>query len=189
MEAARTLSMSVEEFLTWAEPRPERWELVDGVPVAMSPERVAHVRTKARLARAFEDGLREAGAGCEFLGDGIAVQIDPTTAFQPDGLVYCGERAAGELTLIPNPVIVVEVLSPSNALRDLRDKLLGYFRVPSICHYLIVDPDKPLVIHHSRGGGGEIITRLVSSGRIDLDPPGLSMAVDAFFEPPESPAT
>jgi Uma2 family endonuclease len=46
----------------------------------------------------------------------------------------------------------------------LRDKLQGYFRVPSIQHYLIVDPDKRLFIYHARGEADAVATRIVSEG-------------------------
>jgi Uma2 family endonuclease len=74
-------------------------------------------------------------------------------------------------------------LSPSNALLDLRDKLQGYFRVPSIHHYLIVDPDKRLVIHQARARDEAVSTRIIKDGDIRLDPPGLTVPVDDFFEP------
>jgi Uma2 family endonuclease len=78
-------------------------------------------------------------------------------------------------------MIVVEVLSPSNALKDLRDKFVGYFRVASIQHYLIVDPDKRLLIHHARGAGDVVNTRIVNEGSLLLDPPGLTLAVSELF--------
>jgi Uma2 family endonuclease len=83
---------------------------------------------------------------------------------------------------VPNPIVVVEVLSPSNAMKNLRDKLVGYFMVPSIRHHLIVDPDNGLVIHHARGSGDAIATRILNDGSsLNLDPPGLEMAVAEFF--------
>jgi Uma2 family endonuclease len=41
---------------------------------------------------------------------------------------------------VDNPVVVVEVLSPSTARMDGTTKLNGHFKVPSIQHYPIVDP-------------------------------------------------
>ena len=67
-------------------------------------------------------------------------------------------------------------------MTDLRDKLGGYFTVASVRHYLIVDPDKQMVIHHARGTGDVLQTRLVSAGQIHLDPPGLGVAIESFFE-------
>lgn len=44
-------------------------------------------------------------------------------------------------------------------------------------HYLIADPDKPLLIVHSRAAGGALATRLIadSAARLTLDPPGLDV--------------
>ena len=75
----------------------------------------------------------------------------PETVTSPMFWSIAARPIAGDALEVPNPVVVVEVLSPGNALADLRDKLQGYFRVASIHHYLIIDPDKRLVIHHTRG--------------------------------------
>jgi Uma2 family endonuclease len=181
MTALRKQDMSVDEFLAWAERQPGRWELVDGVPTAMSPERVIHGDTKYRLARALDVAIAMANAPCRFVLDSAAVRIDQRTLYQPDALVYCGEPVAGDALEIPNPVIVCEVLSPGNAMTDLRDKLQGYFRVASVMHYLIVDPDKRIVIHHARGTGDVVVTRIVSEGTLRLDPPGIEFAAGELF--------
>jgi Uma2 family endonuclease len=119
---------------------------------------------------------------CRFVLDSAAVRIDAKNTYQPDVLVYCGEVVSGDAVEIPNPVGVVEVLSPGNAMTDLRDKLQGYFLVASVQHYLILDPDKRLVIHHARGQG-DLVTRIVADGALTLNPPGLSLAVADFFAP------
>jgi Uma2 family endonuclease len=181
MVALRKERMTVNEFLPWAKQQPERWELLDGVPVAMSPERVIHGDTKYRAARAFDDAIAKARVPCRFVLDSAAVRVDARNSYQPDLLVYCGESISGDAIEVPNPVVVVEVLSPGNAITDLRDKLQGYFRIPSIGHYLVIDPDKRLVIHHTRGRDDVIGTRIVTSGPITLDPPGLALMVTDFF--------
>ena len=181
MPALRKPLMSVDEFLPWAERQPERWELFDGVAVSMSPERVIHGDTKYRLARAFDSAIATAGVPCRFVLDSAAVRIDAKNSYQPDLFVYCGGPVSGDAVMVANPVVVAEVLSPGNAIRDLRDKLQGYFLVPSVQHYLVVDPDKRLVIHHARGRGDEIATRIVNDGDLVLDPPGLTIAVSGIF--------
>ena len=181
MTALRKAEMTVDEFLAWAEQQPDHWELFDGVPVAMAPERVVHGRTKYRVARAFDEAIATAGVQCECVLDSAAVRIDARSSYQPDAMVYCGEPISGDALVVPGPVIVVEVLSPGNALKDLRDKLQGYFRVPSIQHYLIVDPDKRLVMHHARGERDVVATRIVDEGSITLNPPGLTLPVEALF--------
>jgi Uma2 family endonuclease len=181
MTALRKQLMTTDEFLAWAERQGEQWELLDGVPVAMSPERVIHGEVKYRIARALDDAIAKSGIPCRFVLDSAAVRIDARSLYQPDALVYCGKPVPGDAIEIPNPVVVFEVLSPSNAATDLRDKLQGYFRVPSVQHYVIVDPDKRLVLHHARTHGNAVVTRIVSEGELRLDPPGVAIAVASLF--------
>jgi Uma2 family endonuclease len=147
----------------------------------MSPERVAHGDVKYRVARALDIAIAKAGGPCRFVLDSAAVRIDQKSLYQPDALVYRGEPISGDVLEIPNPVVVFEVLSPGNAVTGLRDKLQGYFRVASIAHYLIVDPDKRIVIHHARGTGGVVAARLVGEGMVRLDPPGIEIGVGELF--------
>jgi Uma2 family endonuclease len=174
--------MTVEEFVDWAMAQPEgRYELVDGEVVAMAPERVAHARLKARIWRALEDAITERGLPCEALPDGMTVKIDARTAYEPDAQVHCGERLPDQTVIVPAAVIVVEVLSPRTTSRDVGAKLADYFRVPSIRHYLIVRTDRPTVIHHRRGDGELIETRIVTTGAVELDPPGITLDLERLY--------
>lgn len=111
----------------------------------------------------------------------MTVRIDKDTAHEPDALVYCGEKVEPSALEIPNPVIVVEVLSPSTRHIDASAKLAGYFSRPSVMHYVIVDPDQTLVIHHARAAEGAIHTRILRDGILQLDPPGMEVAVAAMY--------
>ena len=112
-----------------------------------------------------------------------AVRIDARTIFEPDASVVCGPRRPDETIAIDNPVIVVEVLSPSTAAVDHGRKLSGYFSLPSVQHYLILDPDRHVAIHHKHGASDAIETRVLTSGVARLDPPGFEVAVEALFAP------
>ena len=176
--------MSVDEFFTWAEGREGRWELHDGRPVAMSPERVLHAETKGAVFLALKAAIERAGAPCRAVPDGAAVRIAARTSFEPDATVYCGPRLAPDAIEIPDPIIVVEVLSPSTEGRDHRAKLKGYFSLPSVQHYLILDPDTRTLIHHKRGQGDIIETRILGEGVLRLDPPGIETPVGEMFPSP-----
>jgi len=80
------------------------------------------------------------------------------------------------------PLIVVEA-SPSSERVDTETKLVDYFSVASICHYLIVLPEQGVVVHHRREDGGTIETRIVREGDIALTPPGMTVPVAALLEP------
>lgn len=174
--------MSVDDFLVWAETKPERWELYDGVPIAMSPERVRHGEAKGAAFLALRGAIRAAGVPCRALPDSAGVRINERTCYQPDALVYCGERLPGDAIEVPNPVIVVEVTSPGSVRKDTGLKLAGYFFVPSMRHYLIVDPVERVMIHHQRGEDERIQTRIARDGMIALDP--LTVGVNDLFGPP-----
>ena len=175
--------MTSDEFIAWAMEQPdgERYELAAGEVVAMSPERLSHARVKHRIARMMEDAIASKGLRCEALPDGVAVEVDEHTIYEPDALVRCGEPLAGDMVKLSDPVIVVEVLSPSTRARDAAAKLEDYFRLPSVRHYLIVKTESRSVIHHGRDGAGEIRTRILRGGSLELDPPGITVTVESFF--------
>lgn len=184
MSAHPKARMTVDEFLAWADGRPGRYELLDGEIFGMSPQRAGHTRTKFRVQNALDQAIRAAGLPCEMLPDGMTVQLDNATAYEPDALVQCGERLPDDAVQASQPIIVVEVLSPSTGRIDTGQKLDGYFRVPSVMHYLIVNPIRSLIIHHRRGVDDVIETRIISSGTLDLTPPGLTFSVaDVFHRP------
>jgi Uma2 family endonuclease len=174
-------NMTVDEFLAWSEHRDERWELFEGVPAAMAPERIEHTEIKFTAATALAGAIRRAKIPCQALPDGATIRISKRTAYKPDALVRCGPRLPRGSLEVPDPVVVLEVLSPSSAARDYGEKVDGYFSVPSIQHYLILAPDQRKVVHCRRGRGDVIERRLVSSGAIHLDPPGLEVDVEAML--------
>jgi Uma2 family endonuclease len=128
----------------------------------------------------LDQAIRRAGLDCEALADGITIEVDAETDYEPDAVVNCGPKLGPDDIAATNPVVVVEVLSPSSQSVDTSDKLADYFRVPSIQHYLIVRARRPEIIHHWRSGS-EIISRVVNVGTIRLDPPGISIAVTDVY--------
>jgi Uma2 family endonuclease len=75
------------------------------------------------------------------------------------------------------------VLSPSTARTDATTKLNGYFKVGSIQHYLIVDPQRRTITHHKRGSGAGVKTRIVRKGALSLKPPGIKIGLADVFGP------
>jgi Uma2 family endonuclease len=174
--------LTVDEFLLWADGREGKWELLDGSPAAMAPERVRHTQTKTEAAFALREAARRAGAPCRAFAEGIMLRISEERAFVPDALVVCPPPPPDAVT-IDNPLIVVEALSASTAALDHGVKLEGYFSLASLAHYLILDPDRRVVVHHARGNGGVIETRILHVGALRLTPPGLELDVRDLFGP------
>jgi Uma2 family endonuclease len=179
--------LKVPEFLEWAETRSAgRYELVDGLIVGMAPERAAHNLAKMVAWRVLADAVQRSGLTCTAYGDGMTVIIDESTAREPDALVQCGKPIDADSMVADQPIIVVEVLSPSSERADTGEKLAEYFSLQTVRHYLIVNPLRHLVIHHVRTDAGRIETAIVASGEIELVPPGIRFAVTELFGP--SPA-
>jgi Uma2 family endonuclease len=153
-------------------------------PLSPCPERVAHTETKGEAYSALENAIAVARAPCRALTEGAAVRIDAGTVFEPDVLVYCGPRLPADSLEVPSPVIVVEAPSPGAAARDHGAKLEGYFSLPSVMHYLLLDADRGRVVHHKRGRDDILETRIWRDGVLRLDPPGLEVAVVNLFAPP-----
>ncbi len=198
MTAISKQKMTVTDFLNWVDALPTdcRYELDHGVPVAMAPGTAQHVRAIMAIANAISVAIGSTQVSCEVFVKGPGVLVDENSAYIPDVSVNCGEGLEDNARFLSNPIvlievlspsttrvplIVVEVLSPSTEGLDKAGKLADYFSIPSIAHYLIVDLKRRYVAHHSRGEGGMIPTRIVREGSIALDPPGITIAMADTF--------
>ena len=182
MEKARQTEFTADEFIVWAaEQTTGRYELADGIAFAMAPERVGHARAKADAMIALRAAIKARSLACEALPDGVSVRIDERTVYEPDVLVRCGPRAPGDAIEVLDPVIVVEVVSPSSRGIDSGVKLTGYFKLPSVRHYLVLNTDSRVVVHHHRNEEGGINVRVLHDGPLALDPPGLMIEIGDVF--------
>ena len=173
--------MTSNDFIAWAMEQPEtkHYELFDGEILALAPERSAYALTKAHVWRRLTEAIEAGGLPCQAYPDGMAVTVDEHSVYEPDALVRCGPPLAPDAIKLSDPIIVVEVLSPSTSARDVGAKLVGYFQLPSLRHYLIVRHENRTIVHHERSDDGVIVTRIVREGPILLDPPGITLT-DCF---------
>jgi Uma2 family endonuclease len=176
--------MKVAEFLAWAEAQPQgRYELVNGEVVVMAPERVRHNLVKAAVFRALDNAVRAARLPCTVFTDGVGIVINENTVREPDASVQCGGKLNLDAMTIDAPLIVAEVASPSRERLDTLGKLVEYFSVQSIRHYLVVLPEQDVVVHYRRSDGEAIDKRIGRDGVIDLTPPGMTVSVADLLGP------
>ena len=177
-DPARLPRMTSDEFIAWAmqQPKGKRHELAQGEIVAMAPERSIHARTKGLIYRRLAEAVEAAGLPCTVYPDGMAVVVDKDTTYEPDVMLRCGEELDDDAVKVFDPMVVVEVVSPSSKSIDVGEKLADYFRLPSLRHYLIVRTRTRTLIHHARDEDGTITTRIVRDGTVlQLDPPGIAL--------------
>jgi Uma2 family endonuclease len=174
--------MTREEYRAWAEQQSShRFERIEGVVVAMSPERAAHNLRKGSARDALRAAVQRSGLSCQVFGDGMTIEVGDSD-YEPDAVLRCGgARLPSNALAVPDPLVIVEILLPttSGVARGL--KLRDYFRVPTLQHYLIVWPETPRIVRHSRRPGGNVATKIFTSGEIVLDPPGLTLAFADFY--------
>jgi Uma2 family endonuclease len=174
--------MSREAFLTWVDQQPSgRFERIDGIVVAIAPERASHNLRKGAVRDALRRAVRDAGlTSCQIFGDGMTVQVE-NSDFEPDALLRCGPIVPGDATQVPDPLILVEVISPDSGTRDRATKLRAYFRLSSVQHYLIVWPEEQRIVHHARLPNDDVATQVFVAGEIRLDPPGITIGVEEIY--------
>jgi Uma2 family endonuclease len=131
---------------------------------------------------ALRRAIAAKGHSCQAFPDGMSVRVDDRTVYEPDALLRCGPPLPGDAVEVGDPVVVVEVVSPSSRGVDRGVKLAGYFSLPSVRHYLIVDTEKRVIIHHRRDEEGQIGVRILHDGTLALDPPGLEIDVSDTFD-------
>jgi Uma2 family endonuclease len=120
----------------------DRWELIDGVPYAMSPSPLPkHQRIAGLLNMEFELALRTSKCKCSVYQP-IDYKISDDTILQPDLMIVC--KPISKVFLDFPPALVVEILSPSTAMKDRNNKF-NIYQQQHIPYYLMVDIEKEAV--------------------------------------------
>ncbi len=123
-----------------------RWELIEGHPIAMSPLPVPkHQGLTIEIASLFLVALKKNGCKNCKVYDPIDYKINDDTIIQPDILIVCDKIKKKYLDFAPS--LVVEVLSPSTAIRDKNIKYKIYQK-QGVKYYLIVDADAKKIETH-----------------------------------------
>jgi Uma2 family endonuclease len=140
MEAAVRIPsiMTVSEFLAWDAPSDPPWQLVDGEPRAMAPASRTHNSIQGELGRLIGNHLLERASPCSVLPtSGVVPRVRSESNFRiPDLAVTCSPYQEEEYALT-DPVLVVEILSPSNQAETWTN-VWAYTTIPSVREILIV---------------------------------------------------
>jgi Uma2 family endonuclease len=184
-----TYRMTCEQFLEWTDARvaalpydEPKWELFDGIPEMQEHETWRHARAKLSLTIAIRDAIERAGLDLEIGVDGLGVRIGPKESYQPEAVIFPKGLIAESDRYAPQPIVAIEVLSPSTRNKDLKIKALGYAQVSTIEHYLVIDPETREALQYRRDGGALVpAEKPQSNGTLRLDPPGLKIDVGSLL--------
>ena len=175
--------MSLAEFLVLDHPGETRWQLVDGVPQAMAPASPIHGGIQNQLGHLFAAHLATQGSPCRsYIAPGIALGAKSDRNYRiPDVAVTCSLLVPGEPTL-PNPVVLVEVLSPSNAMETWIN-VWAYTTIPSAREILVVRTDAvgAQLLRRDADGHWPSVPAIVE-GELSLESIRFRVALEKLYE-------
>lgn len=171
--------MTVEAFLAWEAEQEERYELVDGRPVAMTGGTLAHDIVRLGIGAELRARLRE--ASCRAHMD-VKISCPTGNIRYPDASVDCSPLEPRSLVQ-SEPRHVFEVLSPSTRATDFLIKVRDYESVRSIRTYVILWQDEPRSRLHRRVAGGLSVEEIVGlDGSIALFDPNVVLPMAAIYQ-------
>ncbi len=148
----------------------DTFELIDGVPLLAGDPTETHEQIASNIGARLKLGTDK--RGCRTYQGGMAVQASASPAgcnkFRPDVVVRCGPLS--DNTYMTDPVVIVEVVSPSTIDLDRGHKLQFYEKLPTVRHIVLAYADRKRVEHYRRTEGGwEGEVRSTSESTLVLD--------------------
>ncbi len=175
-------SLSEAEYLASEDFAPRKREYVAGEAYAMAGASARHNRISGNVYTRLDAATR--GTSCEVFIADMKVKVEAWRAFYyPDVMLVCPQHDDHPLYRT-GPCIIVEVLSPSTASIDEREKWLHYRDIPTLRYYLLIDSEARHARIRSREGDGWLEQTLDAEDIVSLtcDPISTSLCLDDIYE-------
>jgi len=182
VSGARHHRYTYQEYLAFERSANVRHEFFDGEIYAMAGGTPTHAAISANLTTLLGSQLR--GKGCQAYTSDLRIRVLETgLATYPDVTVVCGRREIDpeDRNTVTNPVILVEVLSPSSAVYDRGEKLEHYKRISSLREVLLVAHDERLIEVWRRGEDGAWSRSEARRGNLTLTSVPCTLEVDEVY--------
>ncbi len=180
--------MTAAEFLAWDETQTVKHEFVAGEVFAMAGGEDRNDTVAGNLYMALRQHLR--GSPCHAYGSDVKLRVEAADCFYyPDLMVTCSASDLADRLIKREPVLVVEVLSPSTAAFDRGDKFADYRQLPALAEYLLVDVDRQRCDLYRKGADGLWVLHPVGpTETLHLASVDLALPADALWADLEPPA-
>ena len=141
---------TAEEYLAMERASDTRHEYLDGQVIAMVGASLRHGIILGNVFASLHAQLRT--SGCSVVPNDLRVRVDDTAYTYPDVVVVCGEPMLEDeyVDTLLNPMLIVEVLSPSTESYDRSGKFYRYQQIASLQGYLLVAQAQPQVDYFQR---------------------------------------
>lgn len=161
MSAAPKQKFSIEDYIEFDKNNEGRWEYFDGEVFDMAGGSINHNRISRNIIARLEEKLRD--KPCEVFTEGMRLKVPKALPYRyPNVVVTCGELKTETLqgqVMLLNPLLIVEVLSPTTEGYDHGQKFIAYQSIPSFREYLLVAQDRPHITHYVRQSDGNWLRR------------------------------
>jgi Uma2 family endonuclease len=175
--------MTVAEFLTWEAPADRHWQLVDGEPIAMAPASRTHGSLQLELGALMRNHLVNTGSPCTVVtAPGIVPQVRSSDNFRiPDLAVTCTRYDIEEYD-VSNPVLIVEILSPSNRADTWRN-VWAFATIPGLHEILILSSTavRAELLRRGVDGSWPASSTVIEDGDLVLESIGLAVPLTAIY--------
>jgi Uma2 family endonuclease len=178
--------MTVAEFVDWpGDDTDRKFELVDGEPVAMAPASGTHGTLQITIGSILRAHLRGEGRPCRVVAEpGVIPRINAAMNLRvPDLAVTCTPNQSGERA-VPDPVLIIEILSPSNE-DETRRNVWAYASIPSVQEILLVRSTEiagELIRRLPDGSWPERPERIAEPAELMLESIGFAGPFSEFYE-------
>jgi Uma2 family endonuclease len=171
--------VTIDDFLVWDGEGDQRYELVASEIVAMAPPSSYHGAIAGGLIAALGQRLKPP---CRAISEaGIRFHWRNDAYYQADIAVTCTPLKQGEWGT-PNPIVIVEILSPTTMTRDRAVKLADYRRVETVQDIVLIASEERRVEHWRRTQDSWRVTDLTPGDTLRLDSIGFDIAVEALYD-------
>lgn len=185
MTQAALSRLSADDYLRQELRSPIKHEYVDGQIFAMAGATQRHNLIVGNIFAPAKFKGRE--RNCRVFAADMRVQVAARNSFYyPDVAATCDQADKEELYLA-RPCLIVEVLSPSTAATDRREKRLAYCALGSLREYWLVDQDRRSVEIYRRADSGWTVENLDTTGVVESGCLGLRLSLDEIYEGVEIP--
>jgi Uma2 family endonuclease len=171
---------TVEEYLHFEEASPDKHEYYRGEIFLMAGGTYNHNIVAGNVVGELRNALIQKSKDCDVSGSDMRIAI-PQEEFYSygDAIIVCGEPqfVQDRQDLINNPVLIVEVLSPSTKKHDRTTKFELYKRLESFEHYLLVDPEQVHIEYRWKSDNAKWKKREVTDINANLSISGLDITV------------
>jgi Uma2 family endonuclease len=146
--------MSLDEFTEWVLTQDRKYEYDKGEVFdvyAMAGAKANHNLVSINVGAALHSHLK--GQLCQaFIADMMVRVEADNVGYYPDVMVTCSPEDRARQSFKTDPLLIVEVLSPSTAAYDRGKKFASYRLLPSLQHVVFIDPEARSIDHFQRDG-------------------------------------